>query len=89
MLNAKGGFWQAKEKGILRLLCSGGVWSRDRLHAAGYLDSPACMCEEPDSVQHMIWECQYLREFRDTYHVGDAIHRLKEQSPNVPLWTTC
>jgi len=36
MLDSSGKtFWQPKEKGILRLLCSHGVWNKDRLHAAG------------------------------------------------------
>ena len=58
--------WTPKQSGLLRAAAAGGIWTADRLHAAGFADTDACTaCGEPASVSHRLWSCPQLERHED------------------------
>lgn len=81
--------WGAKHMGILGNICAQGVVTQDRLFAMGYAQSDACTCMQPDSIHHLVWECQYTRAFRDQYELGEPILAFKADQPPPPPLALC
>ena len=64
------------ERGSLRAIASGAVWTRQRLHAAGYEVSekcPLCSSGRTDTIFHRAWECA-------------ATADLRAKNPDLALW---
>lgn len=51
--------WNGKHKGMLKCIAANGIWTLERLRAAGYATDGLCpCCRVPQTMYHLLWKCQ-------------------------------
>ena len=55
-----------EDRGILRSIHNGTFYTRDKQIHAGKVPSKDCpYCQQPDGLQHRIWQCEFFADLRD------------------------
>ena len=55
-----------EERGILRSVMNGTFYTRDKQIHTGKIPSKDCpFCQQPDSLEHRIWACEFFQDIRD------------------------
>ena len=74
-------------KGMLRCLVAHGIWSPERLKAAGYDIEGVCPhCGGCGSLWHLIWDCPATYAFRLQWGLPDAIKKGANERWHMALW---
>ena len=73
--------WGPKEKGMLRCVCSHGVWTKSRLKACGYDTDGTCECGEEDTITHRLYSCPLTRVFREQYGYCEKLGASRSEQP--------
>ena len=73
-----------RHKDVLLRLIHGELYSKERLHRYGLVQSPTChRCDQIENLQHKYFDCPYSREiWRRTLLITDTI---RSSVPNEPL----
>eukprot|EP00973_Karenia_brevis_P077303 10737821-Karenia_brevis.AAC.1 len=74
--------WGQQEKGMLKCLAANGFWTFDRLRQCGYETDGKCdCCGVPQTLFHLLWECQRTRAIRDQWGMPPAVLTLVRANP--------
>ena len=79
------------ERGTLRAIASGAVWTRARLAEAGYDVSPACpLCTTgaADTIYHRAWLCPATEDLRQGDENAALARRARQAGPDALVYST-
>eukprot|EP00972_Heterocapsa_arctica_P113428 16437071-Heterocapsa_arctica.AAC.2 len=58
----------AEHQGVLKAVVANSIWTQDRLHMAGMVESPLCqVCQQQAGLRHRPWCCPAHDSFRRQY----------------------
>ena len=80
--------WTPLHQSLLRCAVADGLWTAERLHKAGIVDSGDCyVCGAPGTVFHRLCACPARFHFCYNYGLPDGLLRNARSSVENPLWT--
>ena len=80
--------WGPKERGVYRTIVTNGIWTQDRLCAAGFVEDSACQaCGEAASITHRPWECPTLDRKRHDLGISKRMVTKASENCRNPLWS--
>ena len=81
--------WGAEERSVYRTLVTNGIWTEDRLWAAGFVENGGCKaCGEAASIMHR-WSCPALARKRHDMGISRRMLAEAQEHQNLsnPLWS--